>query len=113
MNRQLTLKDGKFWRDGVEISPRIGDAEQIALLKKEERRIEEMEEYGISIHTEAAAVRIECDFDCICGSMVEKEVMRYGVEGDLEGMIDDEIAECLCCHRKYKFEGGYAKLMQE
>ena len=59
MNDKLELKNGKFYRGGVEVPPSIGDAEQIALLKKREREITELETVGIE--RECRFSFIECD----------------------------------------------------
>lgn len=105
-------------RDGVEVAPRIGDDEQIALLKKIERHFDEVERSeteGIPFDTEVTHIEIKYDakisFKCLCGADV------YGSRSfsasdirDLDPESDYEGCEVTCrkCGSVYKIFNGKA-----
>ncbi|WP_300726285.1 hypothetical protein [uncultured Rikenella sp.] len=114
----LTLKDGKFWRDGVEVPPRIGDAEQIALLKHIEYAEREREECergdGLPV-----SVYAELSMECICGQVLRSETcsdLDYGTD-EITDWIERQdtykVAFSCSCGRDYRInEHGYAKLVK-
>lgn len=116
----LTLKDGKFWRDGVEVPPRIGDAEQIALLQQAEREAEQREidanGDGIELEFELKELRYTGEITCICGQTVREsfECNYFGCSDSFEDVMtadcDSHCMECPRCGREYEIVYGRAVL---
>lgn len=123
MNGELTLKNGKFWRDGVEVPPRIGDAEQIALLRQAERNAEQREidanGDGIELEFELKKLRYTGEIICICGQRVRRdfECDYFDCIGSLEEIMEDNCdshcMECPGCGREYEIVYGRAVLIAE
>ena len=120
---KLTLKDGKFWRDGVEVPPRIGDAEQIALVKQVERDAERREidanGDGIELEFELKELRYAGKITCICGHVISQDFAccHFGdsdlIEDIVEEDCDSHCMECLKCGREYEIVFGRAVLIAE
>lgn len=120
MKEQLELKDGRFMRGSVEVPPRIGDAEQITLLKKREREITELETDGIE--PECRFTNVECDvmFECLCGHEVTVHLEAQGFAKchryyavDVLFDNDGHIFTCRKCGRKYRIDEGRVKLIAQ
>lgn len=121
MNGILTLKDGKFWRDGVEVPPRIGDAEQIALLRQAERDAEQREidanGDGIELEFKPKELRYTCEITCICGYVVNRDFActhcgwSDSFEKIMEYNCDSHCMECPRCGREYEIVFGRAVLI--
>ena len=116
----LTLKDGKFWRDGIEVPPRIGDAEQIALLQQAERQAQQREADangdGIELEFELKELRYTGEITCICGYLISQNfTCEYfdcdSIEGLIEEDCDSHCMECPKCGRKYEIVFGRAVLI--
>lgn len=113
----LRLENGKFWRGNEEVPPEIGNVEQIALLRKAENELKNIEEHGINVSTSVEDIRysLRVRFTCICGHKVE-DVDTYR---DADDVIEVEDAEwnggtivCRKCGREYEIEDGKAKLVK-
>lgn len=121
MTSQLILKDGKFLRDGKEVPPRIGDAEQIALLKREERHLEYLEQCandeGIPCKVQITDISYESNlsFTCICGNGILDIHTFHGAapdeinpEFDFDGMT----VRCQKCGSVYEIFAGLANIVK-
>lgn len=113
----LRLENGKFWRGDVEVTPEIGNTEQIALLRKAEKELEYAEQHGIYVSTSVEDIRysLRVRFTCICGNKVEG-VDRY-IDADDPMEIEDAEWDggalvCRKCGRAYEIEDGEAKLVK-
>lgn len=113
----LRLENGKFWRGDDEVPLEIGNVEQIALLRKAERELENIEHHGIYVSTSVENIRysLRVRFTCICGHKVE-DVDTYR---DADDVIEVEDAEwdggtvvCRKCGCEYEIEDGKAKLVK-
>lgn len=123
MNGILTLKDGKFWRDGLEVPPRIGDAEQIALLRQAERNAEQREidanGDGIELEFSIEELRYTGEITCVCGQIIRKdfECNYFGCSDSFEEVMeetcDSHCMECPRCGREYEIVFGRAVLIAE
>lgn len=105
-------------RNGIEVPPRIGDAEQIALLKAEERRANKVEQAamgdGIEVDITIDSIRSTMSFTCICGREITAKGMTYSSDpDDVDVEYDGYTHECPQCRRRYSIEFGAAKLDQE
>ena len=117
------LKDGKFWRDGVEVPPRIGDAEQIALVKQVERDAEWREidanGDGIELEFELKELWYTGKITCICGHVAGRDFVcrHFGDKDWIEGIVlddcDEDVIKCPHCRRDYKIVSGRAVLIAE
>ncbi|WP_294591715.1 hypothetical protein [uncultured Rikenella sp.] len=118
---KLTLKDGKFWRDGVEVPPRIGDAEQIALLQQAEREAEQREidanGDGIELEFSIEELRYTGQITCICGKVISNdfECNYFGRSDSFEDVMtaacDSHCMKCPKCGREYEIVYGRAVLI--
>ena len=118
VNQPLRLVDGQFTRGDEVVAPEIGNREQIALLQKAEREIEEREKYAkagvldVDIRVEDIGYRIVCEFTCICGNEIES--WDRGRADELEELEDVNCdgAEILCDKygRWYEIDVSCAKL---
>lgn len=120
MNGKLTLEGGKFWRDGVEVPPRIGDAEQIAFLREIERGAEQRENdangAGIVLVYSVDEIRYTGEITCICGDIVRNSFECNGFCSDsLDDVMmadsDSHCMKCPSCGRKYEIVFGRAVLI--
>lgn len=113
----LRLENGKFWRGDVEVPTEIGNTEQIALLRKAEKELDEAEKNGINVSTSVEDIRysLRVRFTCICGNNVEG-VDRYIDAYDHMEIEDAEwdggTVVCRKCGREYEIEDGKAKLVK-
>lgn len=107
---KLTLKYGKFWLDGKEAPPQIGNTEQIALLKAEEKRLKDLEENGISVNFNLDSVEFDVSFNCLCGYEIKSHFTdnfpncNFYDENDMSVFIDGTHYTCPFCNRKYYYD---------
>lgn len=102
MNK-LYIRHGKFFRDGVEERPEIGNVEQIDCLRKHERFMETMKE-GVSIEAEA-----DIDeeyvwvvwFKCFCGNYLHKKIGISDHKTEID-LFDGTYLFCKICSQRYK-----------
>ncbi|MGL4364258.1 MAG: hypothetical protein ACRCZB_02495 [Bacteroidales bacterium] len=99
---ELYLKNGKFYRDGVEVPLEIGNAEQIALIKRIEKEVPEID---ISLHTSRMQYIASCCFTCECGNEIVEEkwdceAESFGEPEPIEEFEGDTIV-CEECDREY------------
>lgn len=98
---ELIIKDGQFYRDGQVVPPVIGDAEQIACLRRYEKREENLKngvDVDISYHIQAEAV-----FKCFCGRSLTIETDSYQYnEDDAYDDLPGKTTTCWNCRRKYE-----------
>ncbi|MGL4956594.1 MAG: hypothetical protein ACRC9X_05395 [Bacteroidales bacterium] len=104
MNNQgeLYLKNGKFYRDGVEVPLEIGNAEQIALIKRIEKTPDE-----IYVAVDAYNWRYDASlcFVCSCGKEVHVEKADckeiYIDEPQIIEEFEGDTIVCEECDREY------------
>jgi hypothetical protein len=95
-NAGMTVKNGKFFKDGKEVPLEHGDKEQIALLARVQEYLNEGEHPNIRV-----ARKIEVVSRCPCGAIFE----FYGLELDEDDPLDLLAGETVSCHNcniKYK-----------
>lgn len=117
----LRLVDGAFMRGGMEVKPEIGNREQIALLQKFEREMEQREKdakagtLDVGIHVENIEYKIIIKFTCICGNRVIARDTNYTDDWEELGDPDCRGAEIRCnkCGRWYEIDGVHAKLTKD
>lgn len=101
--------------------PRIGDAEQIALLQQAEREAEQREidanGDGIELEFEPTELLYTGRFTCICGYVAERYFVcrHFGDKDLIENILlddcDEDGIECPKCRRNYKIIYGRAVLI--
>ena len=104
----LIIKDGKFMRDGEIVPIEIGNAEQIALLKKYKKAREGDIDIDYSIDGNGK-IEVEISLECIfCDSRVSKEkTVNVDISGgsvynnDFDGAFDGDFFSCTKCGAKY------------
>jgi len=99
---KLIIANGKFIRNGVEEKPEHGNAEQIYVLRKHERIMEQFEN-GIEVkpsydHIITASV----SFTCQCGIRLYHEIDELEEE-DVDYFVDT-LVHCRECGQAYTFE---------
>lgn len=116
METKLKLKNGAFYRGNEKVPMEIGNAEQIALLKKRERNIADAEENGIGcdFDVEDISFDAEISFECICGAQVnDSRHVSFAERADddaAEAEWDLREVTCCKCGMKYEIEDGIARL---
>lgn len=104
MSDKMKLVDGQFWKDGKVVPIEIGNAEQIAILKKIEKKNEELlsGEYELELDV---VKRWTGKFECICTKKIYLEFdSSYCYTSDLEDAIDNEEIMCKHCKREYSIK---------
>lgn len=117
----LRLVYGAFMRGSMEVKPEIGNREQIALLQKTEREMEEREKAAkagkldVDIYVEDIQYKTVIEFTCICGNRVKERDTNYTDDWeDLEyPNCDGSEIRCDKCGRWYEIDGSRAKLTAE
>jgi len=98
MSEIIVGLDG-LYRDGIKLKLEFGNDEQIAAIRKHERKIEQFKEgFGPNYNY---TVKGHSYFSCICGN-----VLRSEVDADHEDDIlcfEGEEKECGSCKRKYEY----------
>lgn len=89
------LRDGKFYRDGVEVPPTFGDREQIELLRKAEKQMEKLEGDGIEAEIEYD-VSAEVSCKCPCGRYVIFESVGNDDTDSANMHLDGRQKYCRC-----------------
>lgn len=98
----LIIKDGKFFKDGVEQPVEIGNPEQIALLKRYEAIAESLNNEGLEVDIDQEEViRYTLTAKCICGKNMQTEYEKEPYDTDVEEAMDKTKMKCRTCERKY------------
>lgn len=114
----LRLENGKFMRGKEEVAPVIGNREQIDLLRRVEREMDERERLArggkldVEVGVEDITYYVRCVFTCICGHRVSARDVCYAdavEEIDDDGMYDADV-KCPRCGRWYEVNDRKAKL---
>lgn len=94
---KMTIKGGKFFKEGKEVPAEHGNKEQIELLK----RANDMANEGFSpeIHIYK---KIKMEFQCLCGAINTFDSFNEIDLDDPDTMIRGEIDHCHNCNQKYK-----------
>lgn len=105
MKHKTELRNGKFYRNGKEVPLKVGDPEQIALLRAEgmyhhepELEPEEIKEIlydGLDLSV-FMTVTYNAEFTCLCGRIVRAEFEDDAIGYPREGDIDEEEISCAC-----------------
>lgn len=94
----MTIKNGKFFKDGVQVPIEHGNKEQIKILNK----IREMSEDGFTPDIRVRKI-ISMGFRCICGSGNDFDDFTVMDEDDIpENIIVGEKDTCNNCGIEYK-----------
>ena len=92
----MTIKHGKFYKDGVQVPIEHGNKEQIVIMK----RIEEMQDGfdpEISIKK-----KITMQFKCVCGAKNDFDSFTELDENDPDFLIRGETDKCYECGLYFK-----------
>jgi len=106
---QMTVKDGKFFKDDKEIPIEHGNKEQIELL----RRVEEMQDGFDPEITVKKSIHME--FKCVCGAQNEFNSFSELDIDDPECLIVGETDSCHYCGLRFKvisLETQYSEYLQ-
>ncbi len=118
VKQPLVIKNGRFYRGDKEVPIKIGNSEQIALLKRMDRSSMQAAKNGIEVNIQAEDIQFEATvrFECICGNKIIK---GEAVEDNGSQELPDEQAEeywdrrtvtCRKCQREYAINDGRAYL---
>lgn len=100
---KLSLKDGKFYREGKPVPLEFGNWEQIKLIKEKQERLAAINGEGMPIEVwvdEVVTYTAKTDFRCIkCDKFVyvDDEISDEFAKDDLLG-----IHSCWHCRQKYE-----------
>ena len=101
----LVIRDGKFIRDGKEEPVKIGDPDQIKVLKEQVAYIEAISGEGIIIDDLLSYREFDDDdelvlqFDCVCGCSIDKSYdMHY--ESNMH-LFNNKKFKCRKCGKRY------------
>ena len=96
----IVIKEGKIWKDDKIIELEFGNLEQIRVLRKYSKKIEEFI-IGVrpDYHYEVTGT---ASFNCICGRKVEISRIDAENEDDIE-CFEDQTKRCYSCKRNYEF----------
>jgi hypothetical protein len=94
----MTIKNGKFFKDGVQVPIEHGNKEQIKLMKQ----VEEMTLWGFT--PEITIVKsLEMHFKCICGAFNHfNDFTKMDEADDPDYIIEGEKDKCFNCGLEYK-----------
>ena len=112
MSNQLTIKDGKFYRNGVEEKPEFGNREQINAIQKEVERQKRIEK-GVPCDVdfeEISHYEMDITFPCMkCKRRVWRSI-DTDTDKDYElAKADKETATCQSCKTKHELIHNQAK----
>jgi hypothetical protein len=103
----LTIKDGNFMRNGKIVPIKIGDAEQIAVLKKYEKAREGEGYIEYSIDGDGY-IDVKIEFECtVCKNVIQKtktiniSIFSGFVCDDIDESFNGEFFHCTKCGAKY------------
>jgi hypothetical protein len=101
---ELIIKNGKFYRNGIEERPECGNIEQINCLKETNKRNDEAEQ-GLKVGTdyETHTIASAC-FICVCGKKLFYEIEFEGSSCDDDDCFAGKRKYCCDCGRTYIFE---------
>lgn len=117
----LRIENGKFMRGKEEVSPEIGNQEQIECLQSLEREIQKREEEakcgGLKCEFYATCITYTSGiiFTCICGEYVD-DCNPHCDAFDADDILDcgcdweDNALRCSKCGREYVIKNGRAEL---
>ena len=114
----MELKNGKFYEDGKEVPPEIGNVAQICLLQQAERKAQLEEKEGIEVNfdTRNFTFDVVAEFICSCGNRCgnyfESDYDDDPDDVDFNWFFDDETIKCPKCGRVYKINDGMAKMIK-
>lgn len=102
---ELTLKNGKFYRDGEVVKPEFGNKEQIALMEQWRKELEK----GLLVTPnieEKTIYNLSVSWECLCGRVNEtKDYNEYEDwepdDDDIKDLIGDEVC-CENCGKEYE-----------
>ena len=97
----IEIRDGKFYKDGVEVKPTFGDTEQIRVLKEAERKAKEKKVDAKLISEEVATYYAVVKFKCpSCKYENSVDLLDDDPsEWDIDNSDVDQLeCECGSCH---------------
>lgn len=95
----VTIKDGKFYKDGVFMPAEFGNKEQIAAMEEFGKYDKELKSGMELEYWEEVNVTYTAEFKCFCGLMIRLEDESQD-EGSPECLTSSEI-KCRCGKHKY------------
>jgi hypothetical protein len=102
---ELTIKNGKFYRDGEVVKPEFGNKEQIALMEQWRKELEK----GILVTPkieEKTIYNLSVSWECLCGRLNETTYHEQYEDwepdnDDIKDFIGDEVC-CESCDKEYE-----------
>jgi hypothetical protein len=103
----MLLKNGKFYKDNVEVPIEIGNKEQIALIKEYEKNL--VNGVKLNFHINETT---HYDLSCLwkCPNCQKSNHIEYNFEedeptdNDIESVLEDENYRCYNCRTKFEFK---------
>ncbi|MDD5013569.1 MAG: hypothetical protein PHW73_00520 [Atribacterota bacterium] len=97
----LIISNGKFYRDGIEEKPEIGNLEQIKVLREYERKMDSLQG-GMEVHVDyEVEITASASFTCKCSKKLHLSCAA-GAEEDVDCFAERKIT-CPQCKTSYKF----------
>ena len=103
----MILKNGKFYKDNVEVPIEIGNKEQIALIKEYEKNLVNGVDLRVSIN-EIIHYDLSAFWKCPCCS--KTNYVEYNFcedepnDKDIESALEDENFRCYRCSTRFEFK---------
>lgn len=102
---KLIIKDGKFFKDGVEQALEIGNVEQINLLKEINQLTDDLTNEGREVDIDEEEIIVyTLNIKCICGKLSSTEYEKEPYSNDVEEAMVDTKIKCRNCERTYIFK---------
>lgn len=103
----MILKNGKFYKDNVEVPIEIGNKEQIALIKEYEKNLVNGVELRLSIN-ETTHYDLSCLWKCPNCQKTNYVEHDFNEEepsdDDIESVLEDENYRCFNCRTQFEFK---------
>ncbi len=99
----MTIKHGKFYKDGIQVPIEHGNKEQIELIDK----INAMQSDGFAPSQITVLKKLYVYYQCVCGNNHELASAEMDEDDDPENVISGDSKECSCgltCEVKFDHE---------
>jgi hypothetical protein len=105
----VTIKDGKFYRDGEVMPVEFGNLEQIKALEDVELHKQALKE-GLMLDWDSEIeVRYTADFKCFCGNRIDME--EESEQEERPDCLSGKTFKCRCKKHSFKTYMEYGCLM--
>lgn len=97
----IIIRDGKLWKNGVQLTLEFGNTEQINAIRKYEKKFESFRT-GKVVPIKTYNITGTAIFECLCGRTLETDPEEADYDGD-ESCFENTKKKCGLCKREYLF----------